>query len=763
MESEDSFRSQITESLTDLPSVMREKIDYCDEVDFLETSTPNDTQNSLYLDFHPNEPHHAHFYQNRPNNFDPGNFYSKINKFDNLENILEEESCELDNSRLTEKRKTFNEFDKNMVEILQNNKICLLESQRSFLKGIDFNLKKDTFITKINNSSTTFDDRKINSPILKDTTDKQTNLINQSENYFSNAKNSVYQNFLKFDKNLKNKTAKILNAKNAVSEKKKPVETKRNSSKLDSNPLFQKSITLSSQNDTKRNNSTKTIPNVQIYNNNNFFINIHKNCKLTKGFVEQVLNGSKKIEFESQSLLLPKNAFTKKNKVLKNDSLISKITPKTHNLGSIIPFDYLKAKPKKTHKLFNTIELKESQQIKKIEVKKCKTSQKLLTPPTKEPKKTVNTRTISSFSLSNYKIPKKDKLKSLETKTVSKNFGNDSSDSCFQEQPPHIRNITGQEYYFDSDLKPDPTLSKAQHSKIHNTKRRSQGHQDVRLGNTQDTFLANLLENKSQDINPSQSIKNNPLMYLDIDEFTDDPPDSRAFSQFEISNDSLKPLHGKFCQIDGTSNKFFESGHQKSVLETKHLFTKDFGNMSSSLNNFYNKFHDSSSAHESTTHFPPNNPRINEKRPTFDKAYIYNLKPDKKKYTEVDLYNMRDFRQTQSKQFFNTGMYEFKHDRTLRGGEQNSINDLKFVKLDRIKPDFVERSVISDHFSASGKNFKKDNQSKATFYANKFKDSDSLAKFEKISAISVMTNSDLQQMLALNSKIYNKAKQLIRF
>jgi len=79
-------------------------------------------------------------------------------------------------------------------------------------------------------------------------------------------------------------------------------------------------------------------------------------------------------------------------------------------------------------------------------------------------------------------------------------------------------------------------------------------------------------------------------MYLDIDEFTNDKPDSRLSSQFEMSTDSLRPIHNKFCQINAHSIKGLDSQPQKSVIDPKNLLNRDFGNSASSLNNFYHKF-----------------------------------------------------------------------------------------------------------------------------------------------------------------------------
>ena len=47
MKSFDSLVAPNPESMTDLPSMMRDKIEHCDEFDFLEPSTPTSIKNSL--------------------------------------------------------------------------------------------------------------------------------------------------------------------------------------------------------------------------------------------------------------------------------------------------------------------------------------------------------------------------------------------------------------------------------------------------------------------------------------------------------------------------------------------------------------------------------------------------------------------------------------------------------------------------------------------------------------------------------------------
>ena len=84
MESSDFPMTPNSESLTDLPSIIREKIDHSEDLDFL-ASPGLDCDKT----------------QEGP----------KMLKIFGLENILEEESCELDNSRLTEKRLTCSELN----------------------------------------------------------------------------------------------------------------------------------------------------------------------------------------------------------------------------------------------------------------------------------------------------------------------------------------------------------------------------------------------------------------------------------------------------------------------------------------------------------------------------------------------------------------------------------------------------------------------------------------------------------------------------
>ena len=102
---------------------------------------------------------------------------------------------------------------------------------------------------------------------------------------------------------------------------------------------------------------------------------------------------------------------------------------------------------------------------------------------------------------------------------------------------------------------------------------------------------------------------------------------------------------------------------------------------------------------------------------SFDKSLLYNFKHDRRTDQSINLYSSKE----DKKKFFNT--YESK----------KSAN-LKFVMSDMIKTDYIDRSVSN-------------NGSKA---------------FGKISLNSVMTNSDLQKIIEVNSRVYNKAKQLIK-
>lgn len=149
-----------------------------------------------------------------------------------------------------------------------------------------------------------------------------------------------------------------------------------------------------------------------------------------------------------------------------------------------------------------------------------------------------------------------------------------------------------------------------------------------------------------------------------------------------------------------------------------------------------------------------------ETRPVFDKSMLYSLKTNPKKHaTDMDFGNLKDLRQGYAKRFFNTGMYELK--RPIKAAKETDSN-LKFVMSDYIKGDYMNKSVTSEQFG--GKVLKHGNETSGSgFFGTKYKNSDSVARFSKIGASSVMSNSDLQKMLALNSQIYNKAKQLIKF
>lgn len=780
MDNDDSLLNIKQESLTDLPSIMRDKIDFDEEFDFLESNTPPGLKDCWTKESSQGQDIFLNFYDNQllnSNGPSEESHPAKIKRFINLENIAEEESCELDNSRLTEKRKTHNEFDRQNYDTKTNNRI-LYECQENILENISL-VKSTGFFGNMNLPEYLVEKKGVVSDVFKDITGKKVNsIVFQNGQQASSAKKTPMQSFLGAEKSDKTKFEKNETAKKPTTDNSRNVNLKKRSSKSDQNHAFQKSTTLPSKKELKRPSSSHKNMNIQIYQNNNIIINI-ANGKQSKSFMTNPVFKPSKQQVDAKTLVIPQNAFLKKSTPQKNNGFKqTNQLKKPSSVANSMPNENTKLEKKiprkKVEKLLESLEMNISDKFDN----QSKKETVIMSPPQTQQAKKKQKREISAFSTSGSRILQSEKIQSSEIKTISRNVEVDlvETQNLQKEFQTASRNKLVPEYYvyYDGQNEKNDKVIKEEKPMIN--KRFSQGHEKLKMNASKDGFLAKLLENTTDEFRKDkllEEIKKKKKNLQISNELDKKALQSQTVSQFEISTDSLQftPSQDVRSTIltSGTEANFAQTSEESHHFDNQFVNQQKFSKTSSSMNNFYSKYstpvtkadskHSNKYSFNEKFNYDNNSNEITKSG--FDKSMLYNMKSDKRQYPEIDLYNAKDFRQGYERKFFNTGNFELK--KSIQPKEEGTYNDLKFVMSDVIKTDFIDRSIVSDKFGSSGKHLSKDRGVKIGLNHNKFKEAELAARFSKTSSTIIMTNPDLQNMLALNSKIFNKAKQLIKF
>jgi hypothetical protein len=258
------------------------------------------------------------------------------------------------------------------------------------------------------------------------------------------------------------------------------------------------------------------------------------------------------------------------------------------------------------------------------------------------------------------------------------------------------------------------------------------------------------------------------LEYLDTNDLKKEQPVLRTVSQFEMSMDTIHGMSMKVLQFNPTkveSSCRFEPPQPSSPFPPS--VGRNFGlpqaqtTMSAKGDAFAHRL--AATAPLIRTFLQPKCPELSSPsldKPSFSRSILFNGRTDKRPTGDSDS-RLRDFRQNYSKRYFNTGIYEYK---ASRRGRRDIYNNLKLVMSDVVNSDFTDTSGADDPLrtdppsKARVRNDLRNNHS-----AHRLQDSGTGTRFSKTSTTSLMANSDLQRILALNNKIYSKAKQLIKF
>lgn len=833
MESHESLTTPNTESMSDLPSIMREKLELGDEMDFLEASTPPGTVNNFNVDFS----YHA---ERQSPTIIPIDLLKPIAyslaeaepsvprppKYHNLENIVEEESCELDNSRLTEKRCTYNEFEKVLAD-------PQLQLRRSIMDGTylleGMNMVKSAGYFENQDDKLTVQDRGPASQVFKESTSKHHNTAQKIPNAGEiTTKEVIFQNFMKVGKN-KAKHTRVVSSKSRRSETAKVLisgmagsaqkpDFKKASFKSDngsvptplsangqispSAPYLHRSGGPTPKTETGRQISPPKISNIKIYHSNNIIINLDGKCRLSQELVAELLaknmaisSASRIPTVQGQSLVdncsgsIPKNAFAKNKRGSKFEPSKPKSTSKRPDEKlNIQNSDHKPIKRNQTGEIRQKTKVTETESVQDSDKKPSTPFQFEKDPfsPNREHKtQPVNASTRSKINLTEHKNLIDRPINIFDVKTIHKKANLDSEEMAYPEGVRGERKGSPFEYYQEEDLLPSgekPSKPKAP-PLVKIGKRRSHGDPDFRLGQSKDLHSSNQLPKRASSKQNKEGLLANSntrsgierLEYLDVDDIAKDTLISRTISQFEMSTDSTGPtsINGRRLQpsrYDSTYNFGFRQ--PVAGLQSRKLTASRASFASSSHNTFLNRLPEPSQRITLTNpacvpvgYTMATNPSQHDEhdiysRPTFDKSILFNSRTEKRGFGDVDFGTIKDLKHSYPKRFFNTGMYEFKG---VAKDRKDKFNNLKFVMSDVVKSDFVDRSVVSEHFGGKRKGKSRASDAICGVGGRKFKDGDIMSGYGKASTTSVMTNSDLQRMLALNNQIYNKAKQLIKF
>lgn len=832
MDAQDSLVNQPLDSLTELPSIMREKLEFCDELDFLQNITPTGTFTNICVDSVPCQAPQLPAGQQQLDKlaWQNGSDYGgpRSQKFSNLENIAEEESYELDNSRLTEKRYTYNELDKGILEAHNELRKSIMDAA-PLLEKLSLH-KSAGFFGVSEDEKPMYEIRGSSSHVFKDSTSEHLNMaLPQTKiSDYSNmpSRDAVLNSFLKADRKKTKPNAKVVMNKARRSDVQKSnlaafnnlpqSDNKKGSFKSESSvtpTANHRYANSTSKQETKRTTSpvNKAKPqNIKIYHSNNIIINIDGKCKLSPEIVSDLLakNNVSGINaraamsppvFDTSAPNIPKNAFAKKKKGCKVEVGKGKVITKRANEKSIILATET-AKPNRTL----TRDLKSSVASDTRSLHECEKrpqsgkvlatdveSEKEASPRRLKTRKVFNPEVFFSGNTNFDKIRKNVRQTPVSEPHVL-DRPNDTKVIDFFEQNTHstLMKLGSSEYYQDEDLvipKHSQTLNASQTvNHIPAVKRQSTGDASTGLGG-KDNVKNRLFEqvfgtrSTSKDRRKTKAVngrQGDPLVRLKFPETEESSKETMMFqtiSQFEMSTDSLgAPISNitTFPSKRVDSSLQFDSNLQRGIKQRQNFDAvrpvppsspqAKSSDVRAEAPTNSTAVHSTTAKSSASSFALPNRVEEHhvEARPIFDKSMLYSMKSNTKKHiTDMDFGNLKELRQGYAKRYFNTGLYELKH--PVKNAKETDAN-LKFVMSDFIKGDYMNKSVTSEQFG--GKVLKRGSQtSGAGFFGTKYKNSDSVARFSKIGASSVMSNSDLQKMLALNSQIYNKAKQLIKF
>lgn len=313
-----------SESFTELPSYLKEKLDFGDDFDLFSPG-PAGGQNDLQTGGFQSmaDPQLALFSEESfavPKICDRSPF-SRMKALNYLENIIEEESYELDNSKFTERLESFNELDQYSFRKTRMSKDCLLdEGRNSNTNGTYVDNGFDQFLKMLPSPKSLAQPEGGNRFVLPQSIAQEHPITHSSQSNFTpiqdlqlspdpRAVKRDIQPSLQFMRQSRSGEEKAL-AEHEIGVK--PVTT---DAKQGSNFHINRISTSSSE--TEHNfDSEGTDPNlkstINIYQSNNIVINITNDNSKTLNSVKKAVNNSltKNVYYDLQKF--PTNAFSKK-------------------------------------------------------------------------------------------------------------------------------------------------------------------------------------------------------------------------------------------------------------------------------------------------------------------------------------------------------------------------------------------------------------------------------------------------------------------